>query len=259
MSLLNVVIPAGGTIDAGFAARIGSPFRALAPLGSEKTLVLQHVVDALRASGAVGQIVCAAPDAVQSAVSGVDVWLPAGESGPQNILAGLRALRPDAMALVCTSDLPLMTPEAVRCFVSALTPEAAVAVGLVRAEAYTAAYPDAPPSTFVTLRDAGPVTLAGLFAVRPDALFQRQALLGSLFGARKSQAQMAGILGPRLLLAWLTRRLILAALTARAEALLGADVQVVDHTDPALAYDMDTFDDYNYAAQHFIQHLWQIT
>ena len=148
-----------------------------------------------------------------------------------------------------------MTPEALRQFVSALTPEAAVAVGMVRADAYSAAYPDAPPSTFVDLRDAGPVTLAGLFAVRPAALFQRQALLDALFGARKSQRHMAGILGPRLLLAWVMRRLTQTALTTRAEALLDAPVRVVDHTDPALAYDMDTVEDYNYAAHH----LWQIT
>lgn len=254
MTVFDIVIPAGGTIDADFAARIGSPYRALAPLGSDKMPVLQHVVDTLRALGAVGQIVCAAPDAVQAAVSGVDLWLVAGDSGPQNILAGLRTLPPDTLALVCTSDLPLMTPDAVKRFVSALTPETAVSVGLVRADAYTAAYPDAPPSTFVELRDTGPVTLAGLFAVRPAALFQRQALLDSLFGARKSQARMAGILGPRLLLAWLTHRLTQAALTARAETLLGARVQVIDHTDPALAYDMDTAEDYEYATQH----LWQI-
>ena len=251
--VFDVVIPAGGTIDADFAARIGSPFRALAPLGPEKMPVLQHVVAVLRASGAVGQIVCAAPEAVQSAVDGVDVWLPAGDSGPQNIVAGLRTLPPDALALVCTSDLPLMTADAVARFVSALAPDAALAVGMVRADAYNAAYPDAPPSTFVTLRDAGPVTLTGLFAVRPEALFRRQALLDSLFGARKSQARMAGILGPRLLLAWLTHRLTLSALTARAETLLGATVQVVDHTDPTLAYDMDTAEDYEYATQH----LWQ--
>lgn len=254
-SVFDVVIPAGGTIDADFAARIGSPYRALAPLGSEKVPVLQHVVNTLRASGVVGQIVCAAPDAVQAAVSGVDHWLPAGDSGPQNILAGLRTLPPDVPALVCTSDLPLMTPEAAKRFVSALASDAAVAVGLVRADTYNAAFPDAPPSTFVELRDVGPVTLAGLFAVRPATLFQKQALLDSLFGARKSQARMAGILGPRLLLAWLAHRLTQAALTARAETLLGATVRVVDHTDPALAYDMDTAEDYEYATQH----LWQIT
>ncbi len=255
LPLYDVVIPAGGTIDAGFARRIGSPYRALAPLGPAGTPVLQHVAETLRGSGKVGRIVCAAPPAVQGIVSGVDHWLPAGDSGPQNILAGLRSLPPEATALVCTSDLPLMTPEAVRQFVSALTPEPAVAVGLVRAAAYTAAYPDAPPSAFVALRDAGPVTLAGLFAVRPEALFRQQSLLDALFGARKSQLLMAGILGPRLLLAWATRRLTQAALTARAEVLLDAPVQVVDHTNPALAYDMDTADDYTYATQH----LWQIT
>ncbi len=253
--VLDVVIPAGGTIDADFAGRIGSPYRALAPLGPDGTPVLQNVVNALRSSGKFGQIVCVAPDAVQQIIHGVDHWLPTGDSGPQNILAGLRSLPPETTALVCTSDLPLMTPEAVTHFVSALTPDAAVSVGLVRAEVYNTAYPDAPPSTFVELCDIGPVTLAGLFAVRPAALFHQQALLDALFGARKSQLRMAGILGPRLLLAWATRRLTLSALTARAETLLNAPVQVVDHTAPALAYDMDTVDDYTYATQH----LWQIT
>ena len=262
MTLLqfDVVIPAGGTIDAEFTQRIGSPYRALAPLGPEGTSVLQHIVDTLRATGKVGQIVCIAPPPVQSIVRGVDRWLPAGFSGPQNILDGLSCVRPDALALVCTSDLPLITPEAVMHFVSALTPEAAVAVGLVRADTYNAAYFDAPPSAFVELRDTGPVTLAGLFAVCPATLFRQQALLDALFGARKSQARMAGILGPRLLMAWATRSLTQAALTARAETILGASVQVVNHMDPALAYDMDTVDDYDYAAKAYAtQHLWQTT
>lgn len=244
---LDVVIPAGGVIDAAYADAIGSPFRALAPLGAEKTPVLQRIVDTLRASGKARRVICVAPPEVESRISGVDVWLTASSSGPENITRGLAAADPDAPALLCTSDLPLLTPDSVRDFVSHCRAEAQIALGLVRAEDYKAAFPDAPPSTFVHLRDAGPVTLAGVFQIHPALLARQEALFRRLFAARKDQWRMARLLGPRLLWQLATRSLRLTEITARAAALLQTPVQVVSGAAPVLAHDMDTLDDYTYA------------
>lgn len=244
---MDAVIPAGGTISDDFAQRISTPHRALAAIGPDGKPVMQIVVDSLRASGTVGRIIGVAAAPVAERISDVDVWLPAGDSGPANILRGLAEAGPNAPALVCTSDLPLMTAQNVTQFVAACRAEADITVGLVKADALNAMFPDAPPSEFVHLGDIGPVTMGGLFQIRPDVLARNQKLLNAVFTARKSQWRMAGLLGPRLVWQFATRRLTLAAIVARAERLLGCRIEVVLDTPPELAYDMDTADDYAYA------------
>ncbi len=243
----DAVIPAGGTIDAAYAQAIGSPYRPLAPLGREGTPVLQHVVDTLQESGGIGRIICVAPHAVASIIQGVDLWLPEGASGTDNIRAGLAQAAPARPAIVCASDLPLLTPGSVRDFLAAGRSDVEVAVGLVRADDYNAAFPDAPPSEFVRLADAGPVTLGGLFLVHPDLIARHESLFRGMFQGRKDQWRMAGLLGPRLLWQFATRTLRLRDIVARAEAILGGAVQVVEGAAPALAYDIDNQDDYTYA------------
>ena len=243
----DVVLPAGGGIDKEYARRIGTEHRALAPLGAARTPVMQRVVDALRASGQVGRIVGVAPPAVQKAIRGVDEWRTSGDSGPDNIRAGLALADPDAPALVCTSDLPLLTASGVREFLGRADPDADIALGVVRAAAYREAYPDSPMSVFTHLGDVGPVTMGCLFWVRPGVLARNQRLLERAFAGRKSQWQMASLLGPRLLLQFAVRRLSLRAVQGRAEGLLCCRTQVVLDVSPELAYDMDNADDYAYA------------
>lgn len=243
----DVIIPAGGTIDEAYAQAIGSPYRPLAPLGPDGTPVMQHIVDTLRACKGIGRLIGVAPQPVSSVIRDMDLWLPAGESGTDNIRAGLREAKPGRPALVCASDLPLLTPESVRDFLAACRPDAEVAVGLVKADDYNAAFPDASPSEFVRLADAGLVTLGGVFLVHPDLLVRHNALFRRMFGARKEQWRMAGLLGPRLLWQFATRTLRLRDVVARAETILGGPVQVVEGVAPALANDIDNHDDYTYA------------
>ena len=246
----DIVIPAGGEISAALAERIGSPHRALAPLGASRTPLLQHVVTTLRAAEPDARILCVAPPEAAEVVRGVDLWLPTGGSGPENMRRGLSHANPHQPALLCASDLPLITAGAVRAFVQACRPDVQIAAGMVRADAYRQAFPDAPPSEFVTLAETGPVTLAGLFQIRPDLLTRRAALCDALFAARKSQRRMAGVIGPKLLWQLATRTLRLASLTQRAEQLLGGPAQVILDADPTLACDLDTWDDYTYAATY---------
>ncbi len=256
MTGYDVVIPAGGTIDAEFAKMIGTPWRALAPLGPDRTPVLQVVVDALRASGCVRRIVCLAPEGMGSSIQGVDIWLRAFPQGAENICRGLYTVGyEDAPVLVCTSDLPLVRPDDIADFCSRCDPAADITLGLVRADTYNQSFADAPPSRFVPLQDIGPVTLGGLFCVRPSLLLDNRVLLFRIFESRKSQWNMVSLLGPRLVARFLARRLTLAALTARAELLLGCRAQILLATAPALACDMDTADDYTYAHQNYTARL----
>ena len=90
-----------------------------------------------------------------------------------------------------------------------------------------------------------------LFLVSPRVLIRQATLLTALFGARKSEWQIARLLGTRLLWGWATKSLTLPMVTARAEKLLDATVQVVPNLSPLLAYDIDTLDDYTYSNHQF--------
>lgn len=244
----DVVIPAGGSIPVDYAQVAGTAFRALAPLGPDRRPVLQVVVDALRASGAVRRIVCVAAPSIPEVIRGVDQWLPAGERGTENILRGLAALDDaETPALVCTSDLPLLTPQDVQEFVSQCAANVDVTLGLVSAAAYETAFRDAPPSQWVTLRDVGPVTMSGLFGIRPTVLLRQEALLTTVFESRKSQLRMVRLLGPQILWQWAAKKLTLQALVARGEKILGGRAQILRDVPPRLSFDIDTKDDYAYA------------
>ena len=247
----DIVIPAGGMISAEYEARIGSPYRALAPLGPSKTPVLQHIVDTLRAAEPQARLICVAPNTVAQAVSGVDVWLTADDSGPENIRLGLSHAAPGRPALLCTSDLPLITAASVRAFIAACRPDTHLTAGLVRAEDYECEFKNAPPSQFVRLAETGPITLAGLFQIQTDLLTRQPALFDKLFSARKAPWRLAGLFGPQLLWQFATKTLSLHTLTQRAEQLIGGPVQIILKSDPVLAYDSDTPDDYTYAETRY--------
>ncbi|MGI4790010.1 MAG: NTP transferase domain-containing protein [Janthinobacterium lividum] len=247
----DIVIPAGGVIGADFAALIGSPYRALAPIGPGRMPVLQHIVDTLRSAEPDARVICVAPEAVSQAVQNVDLWLPAGVSGPENIRLGLSYAIPEQPALLCTSDLPLMTIDSVKTFINACRSDVQLTVGLVHADDYNREFTDAPPSEFTSLSETGPITLAGLFQIQPDLLTCQSALFDKLFSARKEQWRLASLIGPKLLWQFATKTLTLSALTRRAEHLIGGPVQIIFDTAPVLAYDIDTADDYTYATTHF--------
>ena len=250
----DVVIPAGGLIDGEFAEDAGTTVRALAPVGNSRRPVLRVVVDALRQCDRVDKIVCVGPDAIQDKVKGVDRWLPEPipsgiPQGPANILKGLQRVNPDRLALVCTSDLPFLTAEAVSDFINRLDLDADVVGGIVSAKAYEARFVNAPASEYVGLADVGPTTIGCLFAVRPSIIMGKMDLVANAFNARKSLWCMVRLLGPRLLWEFATKRMSLTSITARLERLLGCSVKVLRDVHPEAAFDIDTIEDYRYSCK----------
>lgn len=251
----DVVIPAGGEIDGDYAERAGARVRALAPTGPNREPVLQVVVNALRSSGNAGTIIVVGPNELRGNIDGVDLWLPEGlpdtpqiQAGPGNVIRGLRELSPERQALVCTSDLPFLTAEAVADFAGKVDVNAGIAAGLVPAQAYLDRFPSSPPSEFVALRETGPVTMAGLFSIRPAALLSHQDRAMEAFTARKSQWRLIKLLGPKLVWQFASRRLSLTSICERLEGLLECRIDVLRDAMPETAFDIDTPEDFDYAA-----------
>jgi len=245
-----VIVPAGGTIDGSYSEAAGTKIRCLAPIGN--SCVLQRVVTVLRATTAISTIVVAAPDEVHQKVDGVDFWALSGSLGTDSIRNALKCLEGTERVLICTSDLPFLTPEAVADFIERSDPTADISIGLVKARDYNQTFPDSPASTFVSLKETGPITIGCLFFLTKAGQNRVDPWLDRLFNARKSLLQSALLLGPIVVGQLITRRLSIKSLQHRAKQLIGLNVDIVLDVSPQLAFDIDTLEDYEYARTHII-------
>lgn len=244
---LPVVVPAGGKIEGRYAKEAGTSFRCNVPIGASKTPVLQRVVSALRGVAELSIITVAAPAEAGQTADGVNIWRPAGSSGPESIRNALNESDLGQPILICMSDLPFLTSMAVRDFVNRADPTADITLGLVRASDYDTSYPKSPRSVYLSLHEVGPVTLAGLFLASKESLDRLEPWTNRTFDARKSLLGSAGLLGPGTVIELLFRRLRLKSLVDRGHLLTGLTFDVITGVAPELAFDIDTIEDYEYA------------
>jgi hypothetical protein len=244
---IDVVIPAGTVLEDEYAHIAGTEVRALAPIGNANVPTLQIVIDALRESERVGRIIVVGDPLLVQHIRKVDLWVAPHESGPANIVAGLRFVESSRPALVCMSDLPFISTASIQHFIANVETNADIAVGVVSANDYNSRYPGAPSSQFVNLKDYGPSTIGGLFFINPEVLIRNVSLVERAFSSRKSQWKMATLLGPRLAWQFASRRLTGRAILDRASNILGCRAAIVTNAAPELAFDIDTVNDYNYA------------
>jgi CTP:molybdopterin cytidylyltransferase MocA len=245
---MPAIVPAGGTIDGRFQELAGTTLRCLAPMGGDT--VLQIVVSALKRTEFAAPIVAAVPDGTPVDVTGVDSWTASADLGTQSIRNCLALVEDAERILICTSDLPFITAQAITEFVNRASPESDICIGLVTSRDYNAAFPGSPASIFLPLRECGPVTIGCLFLLKLDAVKRIDPWLDKLFSARKSLFQSASLLGPKVVFQLISKQLSIRSLRERARQLAGIDIDVLIGVSPVLAFDIDTPEDYEYAKAH---------
>jgi GTP:adenosylcobinamide-phosphate guanylyltransferase len=249
---MAAVVTAGGRLSGDLADRAGTTVKALAPLAGAP--LLGRVVSALRSAGGVTRIVVVGPKAEIESVAraaGADEVHDEGETGPQNVRIGLRAVleavEGEGRAVVASSDLPFLDPEAV-CHLldrAAGVPSADILFPVISRRAYESVFPGS-PNVWAPLA-GGEYTGGSLLVVRPAAIERNQALIERVFAARKSQFQMARLLGPVFLVKFLARRLTIDEAEARASQITGCQCRALLDADPRLSCDVDHLADYEYA------------
>ena len=254
---IDVVLPAGGRIAGEFARDAGAEVKALIRLNGQT--ILARALHALRATGCVGHIAVIGPDAVlaEATRNGADAALPEGATGPENIFRGLEWLRAQngntaAQALIATTDLPFLTPEVLHAFLNACPSDADIVVPIVTQETFEARFPGS-QNEYVRLRD-GQFTLGCAFLVNPQTVLYNRPHIERIFQARKSQWQMARLIGVRTTIRFLTRRLAVQHIVERAGAILNCRGAAVMDAPAELAYDIDLPGEYDYACAHIAGH-----
>jgi len=252
---IDAILPAGGRIRGSFAGEAGTEVKALIEFGG-RTLA-ERTIDALRGTGCIERIVVVGAEEIVShpGVRAADAALNSdpSNSGPTNIIQGLQWLRearggehPDR-ALVVTTDLPFLSPDAVIGFIELCPEDADICVPLISREEYVTAHPGA-TNLFVPMRD-GQWTIGCAFLVRPEAIERNRDIIERVFRARKSQIGMARLLGIGLIARFLTRRLTVPMIEERCRAILGCSARAIRGCSAELAFDVDYYEDYRYAQE----------
>lgn len=162
----------------------------------------------------------------------------------ENLIAGLQAVAHYPRVLYITSDLPFVTAGAINRFIDACPPDAQLCYAIVRREAFDARFPNS-PSTYARLKD-GEFVAGCAVMMQPASLLERAEWIRRVAQRRKSLWRLALLAGFRVLWRYVTRQLTVADVERRAEQLLGMRCRAVE-SEPELAYDIDTPQEYEYA------------
>lgn len=251
MGGIDVIIPAGGRLPKHFADVVGTDCKPLIRFAGVSTIY--RIIQAFRATEGIGKIVVVGAREVinHPDCAGAHIRLPERESGPANIYAGLAAVSEGGVdperVLICTADLPFLTPDGIRSLLDRSGDKDFYA-GLISRAEWEDAYPMC-DATFVHLLD-GDYTLGCLYNVRVVAMKRALAHIESVFKNRKSKLGMARLLGLKFVWKYLTRSLTVEMIVARAQHVLGSSVEPVRGVAPELSFDIDALEDYHYALQN---------
>lgn len=241
------MVTAGGRLSGALAETVGVSLKALAPLGGVP--LVRRVLDAIDACDGISQAVVVGPvAALRGAVGESAGLIDEGLSGIDNVRRGLDAVRPaagDGFVLICASDLPFLSSEALAELLAHAPKDADIVYPVVGRGEYEAIFPDA-PGVWTRLKD-GELTGGSALLVRPAAIERNAALIERVFEARKSQWAMAQLLGLGTAFKFAIGRLTVAEAEARASAITGCRCVALRDAHPHLACDIDESADFDFA------------
>ena len=248
VSTFDAIVPAGGTIDPDFAAKVGTIEKALIEFKGKT--ILETTLRALRESGKIRNIVVVGSKQIQTkAADFAAIGLDPGDSGPENIFRGLDKLQerdPNLdRVLIVTCDLPFLKPETIGAYLSLCPLDKDICVPIIEAEDFNRAYPGT-TSTFVKTKD-GTFTIGGMFLMNARKMPELRASIEQVFAKRKSKIGMAMLIGPAFIYKFLTKTLTIRDLESKIESMLRCTGRAVRKAPVEMAYDIDYLDDYDYA------------
>lgn len=253
MAKLDVIIPAGGTIDAEFARVVGTDSKALIKF-NEQT-VLKRTIETLKSSPVIGRVLVVGSPTVMKHedVQLADKAIPAVGSSPANIKAGLEYYAnvdlPPHQVLIVTADLPFLTLEAIHGFLNLCEGEQDLYVPLIARKDWEEVYPGT-DAMFVTLLD-GEWTTGCMYVMTIRGFKIGYPYFEKVFEKRKSKLGMAALLGWKFVWDYKMKKLTVTDIEKKITSLLKINGTAVPGSPAETAYDIDYLEDYHYALSTF--------
>lgn len=240
--MTTAIVLAGGPPDDVAALEPGAVNKAFVHVGG--VALVERTLRALRASSRIERIIVVAPPSAHAdaALALADERRTDGAKIRISLRNGLQDLPPDEIALVSTSDLPILVPAAVDDFIDyarVLDPD--LGYGCVERTVHEALFPNV-PHTWARLRE-GTFCGAGLVTIKPRVLPALERFIERLGAARKNPLRLASLFGWDMLARFALGRLSMTSAERRASQLLGAQVRAVVSPYPETGVNVDRVSD----------------
>ncbi|WP_420643854.1 NTP transferase domain-containing protein [Candidatus Leptofilum sp.] len=243
MTIINCVVLAGGLPQPGDPLYEMTQGKSKALLDMNGRTMLERVIDALQESQSIGEIVVVGLGNDQGMTFQRPVHhTPDFGSMLKNALGGIakmRELHPKTnLVMVCSADIPTLTPEIVDAFIENCAPyDKGMVYNFVDKATLEARFPNS-NRTYVKLKD-GLIAGGDLTLIQADLSDTNRDIWEALTNARKHAWQLARVVGFRFLLKFLLRRLSFADIEEAAFRITGRPCQVLHNPHAEIAMDAD--------------------
>jgi len=202
--------------------------------------MIDYIVDALNNSGNIDKILVVGPKNELHPYIGkkVDEIINPGNSILENIEIGLNFFNSAENLLFLTSDIPLITPEAIDEFLEICTKRKAyIGYPIITKENIVKKYPET-KRTYVKMKE-GIFCGGNIVFFKPEVFFQKKKLIRELFDNRKATWKYVKILGLKFIFKFLFKTLTLKEVEKRVTGILGYNSIAVMISYPEIMIDLD--------------------
>ena len=254
---MNVVVLAGnkknrsGSVDSTNQKDITASVENKALLQIKGKYMIEYIIDTLRRSSMIEKIAVVGPKEQLAPIIGdrVDYIVEGTDSIVTNGVLAMEHFKDDKQVLITTSDIPMLTVEALEDFVNkSLAMNADLCYSVVDKRVNDAKYPEV-KRTYARLWE-GQFTGGNIFLFNPAAIDQCKAFVEKMLEYRKSPAKMAMVLGLGFLLRMALGVLTISAVQKKCEKLLGIKGAVVISEYPEVGNDVDKVSDIQFVEKY---------
>ncbi|MGI6605256.1 MAG: nucleotidyltransferase family protein [bacterium] len=241
--MVDAVVLAGAANTKKLLAVSQEPYEALIPLADR--CMVDYVVTALTEAPSIDRIVVVGPEPQLAYLKTgkVKSVLPCTDSVMTNLRLGVDYLQSPGYILVATSDIPLLTAEAVEDFLrQANETDADFYYSIVEKGVGEAKYPGM-KRTYVRLKE-GTFTGGNLFLFHPRILERAAGFAEEMIQLRKEPIKMCALLGWGFVIRLILGQLTIATVEQRFAQIVGVIGKAIISPYPEVGVDIDKPTDY---------------
>lgn len=254
---MNVIVLAGNKKVNSSSAENNNQRDITAQIGNKALLrlkdkyMIEYIIDALRRSRLIEKIAVVGPKEQLEQIIGdrVDYIVEGTDSIVTNGLLAMENFKNDKQVLITTSDIPMLTVEALDDFINkALGMNADLCYSVVDKVVNDKKYPEV-KRTYARLWE-GQFTGGNIFLFNPAATERCKTFVEQMLEYRKSPAKMAMVLGFGFLIRMALGILTINAVQKKCEKLLGIKGAVVISEYPEVGNDVDKLSDIQFVEKY---------
>ena len=241
--MYETIVLAGSVNEKELQEISSDTYEAMIPIEGEP--MVKYVLTALQSSPSVSSIVVVGPESLKSIhCPKIKTYIKSTGAVMENIKLALAEVGKENFLLMTTSDIPLLTPEAVEDFIQqSKNQEGDFFYTIVAKEANEEFCPGI-KRTYVKLKD-GIFTGGNLFFFHPGIVDRCWTFFEKMVKLRKKPLQMCAILGWIFIIRLVLGRLSIENLEDRVSYLLGIKAKAIISPYAEVGIDVDKLDDYS--------------